>query len=61
MSAAPGVWRGRAAVLHQGMLSLAEISDRREIQQLLVDYSTAIDQRRFDDLDKVFTPDAYID
>ena len=43
------------------MLSLAEISDRLEIQQLLVDYSTAIDQRRFDDLDKVFTPDAYID
>jgi hypothetical protein len=43
------------------MLSLAEISDRLEIQQLLVDYSTAIDQRRFDELDKVFTPDAYID
>jgi hypothetical protein len=43
------------------MLSLAEISDRFEIQQLMVDYSTAIDQRRFDDLDRVFTPDAYID
>jgi SnoaL-like domain len=43
------------------MLSLAEISDRLEIQQLLVDYSSAIDQRRFDDLDEVFTPDAYID
>jgi hypothetical protein len=43
------------------MLSLAEISDRLEIQQLLVDYSTAIDQRRFDELDHVFTPDAYID
>ncbi|OBG43996.1 hypothetical protein A5672_00915 [Mycobacterium alsense] len=43
------------------MLSLAEISDRLEIQQLLVDYSTAIDNHRFDDLDKVFTPDAYID
>jgi hypothetical protein len=39
-------------------LSLAEISDRLEIQQLLVDHSTAIDNRRFDDLDKVFTPDA---
>jgi hypothetical protein len=35
------------------MLSLQEISDRFEIQ--------AIDQRRFDDLDRVFTPDAYID
>ncbi|MCV7441844.1 nuclear transport factor 2 family protein [Mycobacterium paraense] len=43
------------------MLSLEEISDRLEIQQLLVDYSTAIDNRRFDDLDKVFTEDAYID
>ena len=43
------------------MLSLQEISDRMEIQQLLVDYSTAIDNRRFDDLDAVFTADAYID
>ena len=43
------------------MLSLEEISDRFEIQQLLIDYSTAIDQKRFDDLDAVFTPDAYID
>ncbi|WP_299559852.1 nuclear transport factor 2 family protein [uncultured Mycolicibacterium sp.] len=43
------------------MLSLNEISDRLEIQQLMVDYSSAIDQRRFDDLDRVFTPDAYID
>lgn len=43
------------------MLSVAEISDRLEIQQLLIDYSTAIDRRRFDDLDEVFTVDAYID
>lgn len=43
------------------MLSLEEISDRFEIQQLLIDYSTAIDTRRFDDLERVFTPDAYID
>ncbi|MGU3498942.1 nuclear transport factor 2 family protein [Mycobacterium sp. C31M] len=43
------------------MLSLEEISDRLEIQQLLVAYSTAIDNRRFDDLDQVFTADAYID
>lgn len=27
----------------------------------MVDYSTAIDRKRFDDLDRVFTPDAYID
>ena len=43
------------------MLSHAEISDRLEIQQLIVDYSTAIDTRRFNDLDAVFTEDAYID
>ena len=43
------------------MLSLQEISDRLEIQRLLIDYSTAIDQKRFDDLDRVFTEDAYID
>jgi hypothetical protein len=43
------------------MLSQQEISDRFEIHQLLIDYSTAIDQRRFDDLDRVFTEDAYID
>jgi hypothetical protein len=43
------------------MLSQQEISDRFEIHQLLIDYSTAIDQRRFDDLDGVFTEDAYID
>ena len=43
------------------MLSLEEISDRLELQQLLVDYSTAIDNHRFDDLDDVFTEDAYID
>lgn len=43
------------------MLTLAEISDRLEIQQLLVDYATAIDQRRFEDLDRIFTADAYID
>lgn len=43
------------------MLSLAEVSDRLEIQQLLVDYATAIDRRRFDDLDRIFTADAYID
>lgn len=48
-------------VFNQSMLSIEEISDRLEIQQLLIDYSTAIDQRRFDDLDLVFTSDAYID
>lgn len=43
------------------MLSFQEISDRLEIQQLMIDYSSAIDQRDYDRLDDVFTPDAYID
>lgn len=43
------------------MLSLQEISDRLEIQQLMFDYSTAIDTKDFDILDRVFTPDAFID
>jgi hypothetical protein len=51
----------RWEVFNRPMLSHAEISDRLEIQQLIVDYSTAIDTRRFDDLDAVFTKDAYID
>jgi hypothetical protein len=56
-----GCAAGRPAVFNVVVLSLAEISDRLEIQQLLVDYAAAIDQRRFDDLDRVFTADAYID
>jgi SnoaL-like domain len=43
------------------MLTLQEISDRLEIQQLAVDYANAIDGRHFDGLDAIFTPDAYID
>jgi SnoaL-like domain len=43
------------------MMSLGEISDRLEIQQLMTIYSNAIDRRDFDRLDTVFTPDAYID
>jgi hypothetical protein len=43
------------------MLPLTEISDRLEIQQLLISYSEAIDRRSFDELDDVFVPDAYID
>ena len=42
-------------------LSLDEISDRLEIQDLLVDYSHAIDTQNWDALDDVFTPDAFID
>jgi hypothetical protein len=43
------------------MKSLEEISDRLEIQELLVSYSHAIDFKNFDELDDVFTPDAFID
>ena len=43
------------------MLSLQDISDRLEIQQLFTDYADAIDTRQWDKLDQVFTPDAYID
>ena len=42
-------------------LSLQEISDRLEIQDLLVSYSHAIDSRDWDALDEVFTADAVID
>ena len=37
------------------------MSDRLEIQDLLVDYSHAIDTRDWDALDDVFTADAFID
>jgi SnoaL-like protein len=43
------------------MLSAQEMSDRLELQQLLISYSEAIDRREFDELDEVFTADAYID
>ena len=43
------------------MLSLEEMSDRLEIQQLLAAYCTAIDAGRFDELDQLFTDDAEID
>ncbi len=43
------------------MLTIEEISARLEIQQILTEYSTAVDSRQFEDLDRVFTPDARID
>lgn len=42
-------------------MSLQEISDRMEINNLLIDYCNAIDSGDFDGLDAVFTPDALID
>lgn len=43
------------------MLSLQEISDRLEIQELLVRYSHTVDTRNWDEWEDVFTPDAIID
>ncbi|WP_150291539.1 nuclear transport factor 2 family protein [Sphingobium estronivorans] len=43
------------------MLSLQEMSDRLEIQDLLTRYTHAIDTRDWDALDDIFTPDAVID
>lgn len=43
------------------MLSLQEISDRLEIQDLLARYSHAVDRREWGALAQVFTPDAVID
>lgn len=42
-------------------LSLQEISDRFEIQDLLYHYADIIDFKRFDELRDVFTEDAHID
>ena len=43
------------------MMPLAVLSDRLAIRELIVRYSNALDQRRFEWLDEVFTEDAYID
>ena len=42
-------------------LSLQEISDRFEIQDLIVEYADIIDQCEIDRLDNIFTQDAFID
>jgi hypothetical protein len=42
-------------------MSLQPLSDRFEIRALIVRYSNALDARRFEWLDEVFTADAYID
>ncbi len=41
--------------------SLQQLSDRMEIEDLLVEYADAIDNQEIDRLDEVFTPDAQID
>lgn len=42
-------------------MDIQEISDRMEIEQLLIEYCHAIDDFDWDALDRVFTPDAVID
>jgi hypothetical protein len=42
-------------------MNLEEISDRLEIEAVLVRYTRAIDTGEWDRLDEVFTPDASID
>jgi 3-phenylpropionate/cinnamic acid dioxygenase small subunit len=42
-------------------LDLQQISDRIEIEELLVRYSRALDLRHFEELEGVFTPDAEFD
>ena len=43
------------------MLSMQEMSDRIEIQDLIARYAHAIDDADYDALDRIFTPDAVID
>lgn len=43
------------------MMNAQLLSDRFEIQDLLVNYSHAIDTQNFEALDDIFTPDAIID
>jgi len=42
-------------------MSLQQVSDRLEINDLLIDYATAVDSKDLDAWDDIFTPDAYID
>ena len=42
-------------------MSLQQLSDRAEIQDLIVDYAHAVDFHRWDDLDALFTTDAVLD
>lgn len=43
------------------MLSLQEVSDRIEINDLLIRYTKAIDEKDWSLLEQVFTPDAQVD
>ena len=43
------------------MARIQEISDQLEIQNVLILYCSAIDSKKYDELDYVFTPNAVID
>ena len=43
------------------MRTLQELSDRAEIQDLIVEYAHVVDTHRWDDLDALFTEDAVLD
>ncbi|HMC39575.1 MAG TPA: nuclear transport factor 2 family protein [Acidimicrobiales bacterium] len=42
-------------------MDLQEMSDRAEIADLVVRYTRALDEQRWDDFDALFTDDAFID
>lgn len=42
-------------------MDMEELADRTAISDVIVGYTRALDQRRWDDLDRLFTEDAYID
>lgn len=42
-------------------LSIEQINDRIEIEELLARYSRALDYRRFEELESIFTPEAEFD
>jgi SnoaL-like domain len=42
-------------------MTVQELSDRQEIQDVMVGYCYAIDRKKWDELDEVFTADAVID
>lgn len=43
------------------MMTLQELADRREIDDVLIAYCHAIDSHHWDELDGVFTPESFID
>ena len=43
------------------MLSLQELSDRFEIQDLIYRYAELVDSKQFDGLKDIFTADAHVD